>query len=257
MLLLFAPMRHASYLQFFMTLLVRYSLFAGLAFTVFYILFRERFQKRKIQKHFPRLSDYRREVLFSVTSMLIIAFCVFSVRSPIVRPHTQIYDHISQHGWPYFIASVFMALLLHDTYFYWTHRAMHHPRLFKIFHLVHHRSTNPTPWAAYSFHPLEAVVEGSVIWVIVFLIPIHPAAIALFALVMIVYNVYGHLGYEIYPRWLINSRLGRWLNTSTNHNMHHKYFQDNYGLYFRFWDTIMRTTHPKYEETINEVVGKR
>ncbi|MGL1488967.1 sterol desaturase family protein, partial [Vibrio parahaemolyticus] len=36
---------------------------------------------------------------------------------------------------------------------------MHNKRIFKYVHLVHHHSTNPSPWAAYAFHPLEAVVE--------------------------------------------------------------------------------------------------
>jgi sterol desaturase/sphingolipid hydroxylase (fatty acid hydroxylase superfamily) len=73
---------------------------------------------------------------------------------------------------------------------------------------------------------------------------------------MTVYNVYGHLGYEIYPRWLVNSRLGRWLNTSTNHNMHHQYFKGNYGLYFRFWDEAFGTTHPQYAQKLAALVDQ-
>jgi sterol desaturase/sphingolipid hydroxylase (fatty acid hydroxylase superfamily) len=157
----------------------------------------------------------------------------------------------------YFIFSIILALIIHDTYFYWAHRLMHHPKLFKIFHLVHHKSTNPTPWAAYAFHPLEAIVEGGVIWLIVFIIPIHPIAITTFTLLMIIFNIYGHLGFEIYPKWAINSPIGKWLNPSTNHNMHHKYVKDNYGLYFRFWDEIMKTTNPKYDETVEELLGEK
>ncbi|PIQ21768.1 MAG: hypothetical protein COW65_07160 [Cytophagales bacterium CG18_big_fil_WC_8_21_14_2_50_42_9] len=133
---------------------------------------------------------------------------------------------------------------------------MHHPKLFKAFHLLHHRSTNPSPWAAFAFSPLEAVVEGSIIFVIALLIPIHPLAILAFLLFMTIYNVYGHLGYEIYPQWVVNSPVGKWLNTSTNHNMHHQYFKGNYGLYFRFWDELFRTTHPHYDATLAKLVGK-
>jgi sterol desaturase/sphingolipid hydroxylase (fatty acid hydroxylase superfamily) len=133
---------------------------------------------------------------------------------------------------------------------------MHHPRLFRLFHLTHHRSTNPSPWAAFAFSPLEAVVEGSIIFVIAFLIPLHHYAILAFLLIMTIYNVYGHLGYEIYPRWLVQSRFGKWLNTSTNHNMHHKYFRGNYGLYFRFWDEFLGTTHPQYDQTLHQLVVK-
>ena len=57
-------------------------------------------------------------------------------------------------------ASIGIAIVVHDTWFYWTHRLMHHRRLFKLFHRVHHESTNPTPWAAYCFAPLEAMAQA-------------------------------------------------------------------------------------------------
>ena len=69
----------------------------------------------------------------------------------------------------------------------------------------------------------------------------------------LLYNVYGHLGYEIFPKWIIRSKIGNWLNTSTYHNMHHKHFKGNYGLYFRFWDKLLHTVNPDYEKIINEL----
>ena len=69
---------------------------------------------------------------------------------------TQMYWRIDERGWGWFSLSVVCAILLHDTYFYWTHRMMHHPKLFRWFHRTHHLSHNPTPWTAYAFDPLEA-----------------------------------------------------------------------------------------------------
>ncbi|PRY09870.1 C-5 sterol desaturase [Pontibacter ummariensis] len=240
---------------FYLLLTIRYVVIAGLAFVVFYKLFPARFAKLKIQALFPKRKDYVREVGYSFFTFFVFAFIGVVLSSDAIRPYTRIYTEVADHGWPYLGLSVVLALLVHDAYFYWTHRLMHHPRLFRLFHLTHHQSTNPSPWAAFSFSPLEAVVEGSVIIVIALLIPIHPLAILLFLLFMTVYNVYGHLGYEVYPAWLVNSRLGKWLNTSTNHNMHHKYFRGNYGLYFRFWDELLRTTHPHYKETLRKLTG--
>ena len=54
-------------------------------------------------------------------------------------------------------------ILLHDTYFYWAHRAMHHPKIYRHVHLVHHLSQNPSPWAAFAFHPFEAVIEAGIV----------------------------------------------------------------------------------------------
>jgi sterol desaturase/sphingolipid hydroxylase (fatty acid hydroxylase superfamily) len=174
--------------------------------------------------------------------------------SPGFRSVSHLYADVADYGWGYLVLSFFGSLLIHDAYFYATHRLMHHPRLFKLFHLTHHRSTNPSPWAAFAFSPAEAVVEGAIILVIPLLIPVHAYALLAFLLFMTVYNVYGHLGYEIYPKWLVNSRLGRWLNTSTNHNMHHQYFKGNYGLYFRFWDEVFNTTHPHYQKKLASLV---
>jgi sterol desaturase/sphingolipid hydroxylase (fatty acid hydroxylase superfamily) len=245
-----------TYFGYLFNLSSRYLIIAGVAFILFYILFSKLFNRVKIQKIFPHKNDYLREILFSFSTIIIFALYALSLHSSYIKPHTRIYNHISDHSRLYFFASIFLALLIHDTYFYWTHRAMHHPRLFKLFHLTHHRSTNPSPWAAYAFNPLEAVVEGGVILVIAFIIPIHPLAIAAFIITMLVYNVYGHLGYELYPKWFVKSRLGKWVNTGTNHNMHHKYFKHNYGIYFRFWDEAMKTTNPQYEETIDELLTK-
>ncbi|WP_242921077.1 sterol desaturase family protein [Pontibacter liquoris] len=241
---------------FYAVLAARYLLIAGVAFVVFYKLYTSRFAGRKIQALFPKRKDYVREVGYSFFTFLVFALIGVVLASPAVKPYTRIYDTISDYGWGYLALSVVLALLIHDAYFYWTHRLMHHPRLFRLFHLTHHKSTNPSPWAAFAFSPPEAVVEGSIIFVIAVLIPIHPVGILLFLLFMTVYNVYGHLGYEIYPAWLVNSRAGRWLNTSTNHNMHHKFFKGNYGLYFRFWDELLHTTHPNYDKVLHQLVER-
>jgi lathosterol oxidase len=144
-------------------------------------------------------------------------------------------------------------LLIHDTYFYWTHRAMHSPALYKWFHKVHHLSTNPSPWAAYAFHPIEAVVEAGIVVVLTFVIPVHPLSISLFLLIMMIYYVYGHLGYELYSKRFSGSRFGRWINTSVNHNQHHQFFAGNYGLYFLWWDRWMGTVREDYDKQFEEV----
>ncbi len=236
---------HKSYPLFLLLMAIRYFLFAGLAFSIFYVLFKKKFLSIKIQKLFPKQKDYLREIGYSFFTMFIFSlYAVLVFKSPL-KNHTLIYNDMHKYSLIYFFLSIPLALIIHDSYFYWMHRLMHHPKLFKYFHLVHHKSTNPSPWTSYSFHPLEALVEGAIIVIVVFLIPMHPIAIGLFLIFMLTYNVYGHLGFEIFPNWLIKTKLGRWFNTSTNHNMHHKYFNNNYGLYFRFWDEFMKTTHPK------------
>lgn len=240
----------------FLALTLRYFIIAGLAFLVFYI-FRPDYKKlhKKIQQRFARVSDYKREIAFSMSTFVIFAAMGFIVRSSPLGEHVKIYKDISEHGWLYFFASIVAMIFIHDTYFYWTHRLMHHPRIYPIFHKTHHLSVNPSPWASFSFHPLEAVVEFGIIFIFLFLFPIHVFAILTFSMFMMLENVMGHVGYEIFPKGWNKNWLTKWINTSTNHNMHHQYFRGNYGLYFTIWDRLMDTLHPKYEERFEEVAG--
>ncbi|MGH6634436.1 MAG: sterol desaturase family protein, partial [Sphingopyxis sp.] len=75
--------------------------------------------------------------------------------------------------------SVLAYLLLHDAWFYWTHRWLHRPAPFRLAHAVHHASRPPTAWAAMSFHPVEAATGAIVIPALVFLVPIHVAVLGL------------------------------------------------------------------------------
>lgn len=249
-------MNTRQFLLFYLLLTLRYLLIAGPAFLVFYVLWRKKFSALRVQRLFPRPADYYREIGYSFLTFVIFSLIGLVLLSPAFGSVSQLYGNVGDYGWGYLVGSFFGTLLIHDAYFYATHRLMHHPRLFKLFHLTHHRSTNPSPWAAFSFSPAEAVVEGAIILVIPLLIPVHTYTLLAFMLFMTVYNVYGHLGYEIYPKWLVNSRVGRWLNTSTNHNMHHQYFKGNYGLYFRFWDEAFGTTHPHYAQKLAALVDQ-
>ena len=68
----------------------------------------------------------------------------------------RMYFDIPQYSWSWFITSILLTILLHDTYFYWTHRWMHRPAIFKWMHRIHHQSNNPSPWAAFAFSPWAA-----------------------------------------------------------------------------------------------------
>ena len=232
----------------------RYLLLASLAFLIFYVLLKKKIAGKKIQQKFPRILDYTREIGFSILTIFIMAFIpAIVIGSPSLSKYTRFYTDIHQHSMTWFVLAFPVMAVIHDTYFYWMHRAIHHPGVFKLIHLVHHRSTNPSPFAAYAFHPLEAILEAGIFLVFVFTIPVHFYHLIFFFLFMIIYNVYGHLGWELYPKGFSKHWLGKWINTSVNHNMHHQYFKGNYGLYFLFWDRMMGTIRPDYEERFEAV----
>lgn len=225
-----------SWVFIFFIIILRYFIVAGAAFLVWYVIFRKRAAPKKIQPAFPRNEDYRREIIFSCITMFIFATVPFLLLNTGIRKYTLFYTGIYTHGAVWFWAAFPLMLILHDAYFYFMHRLMHHPRLFRHFHLLHHRSTNPSPWAAFAFHPLEAITEAGIVVLFVFIMPLCFYHLFFFFAVMMLYNVYGHLGWELYPKSFREGRTGRWLNTSLRHNRHHQFFRGNYGLYFLWWD---------------------
>lgn len=196
---------------------------------------------------FDTWRNVRREVLYSMVT--VIAFGL--VNAALFRwgwiDHSQLYLDLSAYPAWWFWLSVPAMLLLHDTLFYWLHRAMHTRLLFRTMHRVHHKSVYPTAFAAYSFHPSEAVGEALIVVAVIYIIPVHPLAFLIFQTISTAYNVYGHCGREFYPAGMATHWLGRWFNTSTAHAAHHALGRHNYGLYSLGWDRLMGTVDPAYK----------
>ena len=57
-----------------------------------------------------------------------------------------------------FIALFFLVPFVHEVGFYFAHRFLHWPPLYRIAHQLHHRNTNPGPWSGLSMHPIEHVI---------------------------------------------------------------------------------------------------
>lgn len=134
---------------------------------------------------------------------------------------------------------------------------MHHPRLYPYFHKVHHESTDPSPFTSFAFHPLEAVVENGIAVAFAFLLPVNFYALIIWQVLQQFFNMLGHLGFEVYPRWWNRAPALRWKTPSTHHNMHHERFDGNYGLYFRWWDRWMGTEFPDYEQHYDAIFARR
>jgi len=237
--------------------LVRYFLIAGVPFILFYYLLSDKLQKFKIQDRIAKKKDFVREIIHSSQTTVVFTVIAFAILYTPLKNYTLVYNNINDYpGW-WITAGTLLSLIVHDTYFYWMHRLLHHRKIYRHAHVVHHKSTNPSPWASYSFHYLEAIAEGFILVIIVLIMPLHPLSIVLFTVSGFVINVYGHLGYEIAPKAFRKSFLFEILNTSTHHNLHHSRFNGNYGLYFRFWDRMMGTENPDYVKEFDRVQQKR
>jgi sterol desaturase/sphingolipid hydroxylase (fatty acid hydroxylase superfamily) len=119
---------------------------------------------------------------------------------------------------------------------------------------VHHDSLVASPWTAFSFHPLEAVLEAIVLPLMVLFLPLHPYIIVLQLTIMTLSSVINHLDIEIYPKGFEKHWLGKWIIGATHHSLHHTQFRFNFGLYFTFWDKWMYTESPIYLEKFDKAV---
>lgn len=196
---------------------------------------------RRLTDITPRAKVVRHEIRWSLLSSVIYAAAGAIVFDAWRAGYTRIYLDVTDYSLIYLFLSLPLYLFLHDTWFYWTHRMMHHRRLFPVMHKVHHESRQPTPWAGFSFHPWESLVGAIILPLLVFIAPVHFGVLILMLVIMTIVGITNHAGYEIFPdRWM-RGFFGRHWISATHHNLHHLNYRSNFALYFRFWDRVMGT----------------
>lgn len=123
-----------------------------------------------------------------------------------------------------FVAVFFLVPFIHEVGFYFAHRLLHWPPLYRIAHKLHHRNTNPGPWSGLSMHPIEHVIYFSPI-LLFFIIPSHPIHMINLASRLGLAPAQGHTGFD---RMVMGDKKS--MNTSYYaHYLHHKYFEVNYS----------------------------
>lgn len=233
----------------------RYLIAATVMAVIVWVLKKTVWAYRQIQPRLAQSADYRREFIASLRTCFIFSlsgiFIGYGIEAGILHN-----VQLSFGLWA--DLAVFAAIIIvHDAYFYWSHRMMHDPKLFKTFHRLHHRSVTPTPFAAYAFSTPEALVMTAFMPLWLFFVPTSGTVIFAFLMFMIIRNVMGHAGLELMPRWWLNTPLTRWINTTTHHDLHHSgRFNRNYGLYFTFWDKLCGTEHESYAAEFAKSVAK-
>jgi len=191
------------------------------------------FSSRRV--HFEKLGSDQmiREISFGLSTIIIFATIYASFLNPFVLPLTKIYFGTQNHGWARVALELIALVLFNDTYFYWMHRAIHHPRLFGQVHRVHHLSLHVSPFTSYSFHPIESLLELGWIVPLVFIFPMSIISVFALATVLFLNNYICHVGVRV--------PLPSGFNDSKTHGDHHESFDCNYGLYFHFWDKVCGT----------------
>jgi Delta7-sterol 5-desaturase len=235
-----------QWLENLSTDLSRYVVFAIGVWLLLWVLLAQPLAARKIRPKRPDARQLLLEFAFSVRSIAIfstvgLAMFVLGRLGYLPGPGVAV-------GWGkgWAVVSLILMIVAHDAYFYWTHRAIHDARLFRLFHLRHHRSHNPSPFSAYSFDFTEASLQAAFVPIWMLLVPTQWPIVGLFMMHQIARNTIGHSGYEIFPAGRDGRPMLDFLTTTTHHDLHHAVSRWNYGLYFTWWDRWMCTEHPDY-----------
>ena len=228
----------------------RYYLIVFPFYWLFYRWRPQRFSQRQIYSELPGNEIQRFERRWSLLSSGIFGLTGVVLGLFWQKGWTQIYLRFDEMGWSYLVISPFLLVLLHETYFYWTHRLLHVPWFYRRFHSVHHESLHPSPWASFSFHPVESLLNALALPLIAMVMPLHPVVLLLHLVLMTVTAILNHLGFELLPR----NRFGKWVGThvvsALHHSQHHRYFRFNYALFMTFWDRWLGTEHPQFAQQL-------
>lgn len=241
-------------LGFFIVIAGRYFLMAGLFYGIFYLWFPAKWKERKIStRNYPK-GQFKKEMKWSLVNALLFSVAGMLMVLLWQKGYTQVYTDVNAYPLWYLPASLIIFMLLHETYYYWLHRWMHRPGVYRIVHKVHHDSHIASPFTAFSFHPIEGILQAVFMPVMLLILPMHYCVIVVALVIMTFSSVINHLDIEIYPK---NSYRfwGKWIIGASHHSLHHKEFRYNYGLYFTFWDKLKKTESPGFKNLFKTLTG--
>ena len=138
----------------------------------------------------------------------------------------------------WFVALFFLTPVWISFHFYWVHRWLHWPPLYRLAHALHHRNTNVGPWSGFSMHPVEHLIFLSSV-LIHWVVAAHPIHILFHMQHQALTAATSHTGFE---DLLVKDKSRLALGTF-HHQMHHRYFECNYGNLEVPWDKWFGSFH--------------
>ena len=233
----------------FVIIFLRYLAFSGAYHYLFRLRWRDRFRHRIFHYEPERGPLVRREIYRSAIVSLIFAAFGIGMLWMWQQGYTRLYLSLaSVRDWVWLFLGPLLFLFAQETYYYWVHRWMHRPGIYERVHHWHHESIETTAWTAFSFHPIEGVLQAVFLPLAILVIPMHALAFLTLLGLMTLSATINHAGIEVFPRrWAGSQGLGSLIG-ATHHDLHHKQARYNFGLYFTWWDEWMGTESPRYRK---------
>lgn len=148
--------------------------------------------------------------------------------------------------WYVMVGQIVFFIVLDDFLYYWMHRTLHTPWLYKHVHSVHHRITTPFALTGNYMHVVEFMLTSTLVMLGPSIVGAH--VVTLWA--WIVFRQFeaadGHSGYDVpwNPGLLFPFYKG-----PAYHDFHHRRFFGNYAGFFAYLDRLFGGTYSKgYEE---------
>lgn len=152
----------------------------------------------------------------------------------------------------WFFVSLLLVPLWTSAHFYWVHRLLHWPPLYKRVHSLHHRSINIGPWSGLSMHPVESWLYVSAL-AIHFVVPTHPVIFLVHIYIKCMGPAFSHAGFES-----VLARDTKVINAGDfHHQLHHRFFECNYGTAEVPWDKWFGSFHDGTEEASDRIKERR
>jgi plant 4alpha-monomethylsterol monooxygenase len=149
-------------------------------------------------------------------------------------------------AWYVIVAQIACFIVLDDFLYYWMHRTLHTPWLYKHVHSVHHRITTPFALTGNYMHVIEFMLTSTLVMTGPALLGAHVVTMWLWIVFRQLEAADGHSGYDVpwNPALLVPFYKG-----PVYHDFHHRRFFGNYAGFFAYLDKLFGGTYSKgYED---------
>lgn len=219
-----------------------YAILSTLSYFYFFVWRKDRYHPT----YEPDRSQIKSALGWSAISLLGNAFLTTPFHLAIAYGYSQVYYDVSEHGWLWLVASIFIYLAVTETMIYWVHRALHWGPLYDYIHKPHHSFKTPTSFVGVAFNPLDSFAQGLAHHLCAFLFPVHVGVYLVFVTFVTIWAVMIHDRVS-FVRW-------KGINYTGHHTVHHWYEDYNFGQFFTFWDRIGGSyKDPESDEVLAEV----